>query len=239
MLHNHLFKKCNLFKVNGFQYILPHLIFFDGACPLLKGLSRQAIPPVSCHSPGFAAPVSMPLFALAQMPYIAAMRSANGKFRGISCRFVFISCLYFACQPAPGNQQSGNRPKEEPDAPVAVISPSDTLTGNLDTTLPVAPKQYANVRFKEVTVTKTGTHQYTIRGKGQIFEGQFGWVVEDGHNELLSGFAMTDDGPPAWGNFMFTVEVQKQRPNSTLMLILYETSAKDGSRQYELPMVLE
>jgi len=179
----------------------------------------------------------MALGALAQMPYIAAMRSANGKFRVVSCRFVFISCLFFACQPAPGNKQAGDVPKDVPASPVAVAT--DTLPGALDTTLPVIPKQYANQRFKEVRVTKTGAHQFTISGKGQIFEGQFGWVVEDGHNELLSGFAMTDDGPPAWGNFMFTVEVQKQRPNSTLMLILYETSAKDGSRQYELPMVLE
>ena len=28
------------------------------------------------------------------------------------------------------------------------------------------------------------------------------------------------------------------RPNSTLTLILFETSAEDGSRQYELPLVL-
>jgi hypothetical protein len=96
-----------------------------------------------------------------------------------------------------------------------------------------------NTRFRNVTVAKTGANIYTIEGEGQIFEASFGWVVEDGHNELKSGFEMTDAGAPEWGRFKFTIEVEKQQPNSTLTLILFETSAKDGSRQYELPIVLE
>jgi hypothetical protein len=50
---------------------------------------------------------------------------------------------------------------------------------------------------------------------------------------------MTDAGAPEWGNFNFVIEVAKQRSNSTLHLILYETSAKDGSRQHLLPIKLE
>ena len=103
--------------------------------------------------------------------------------------------------------------------------------------LPVAG--YSNERFKEVTVKKVAENKYMIEGEGQIFEANFGWVVEDGHNELAKGFEMTDAGAPEWGKFKFEVEVEKQRPNSTLMLILFETSAKDGSRQHELPIVLE
>ncbi len=49
---------------------------------------------------------------------------------------------------------------------------------------------------------------------------------------------MTDMGAPEWGNFSFTVDVEKKRPNSTLTLILFESSAKDGSRQFELPILL-
>src|SRR6185436_2034819 len=41
---------------------------------------------------------------------------------------------------------------------------------------PVTEKVYANERFKEVTVSKTGEHTYLITGKGQIFEANFGWV---------------------------------------------------------------
>ncbi len=107
---------------------------------------------------------------------------------------------------------------------------------------PVLPlpgtKIYSNERFKEVRVEKTGEHTFLLQGKGQIFEASFSWVVEDGHRELKKGFEMTDAGAPEWGNFRFTVDVQKERANSTLLLILFESSPKDGSRQYELPVVL-
>jgi hypothetical protein len=62
--------------------------------------------------------------------------------------------------------------------------------------------------------------------------------VEDGHNELKKGFESTDAGAPAWGDFSFTVEAEKERPNSTLHLVLFATSAKDGSRGHELPVYL-
>jgi hypothetical protein len=62
--------------------------------------------------------------------------------------------------------------------------------------------------------------------------------VEDGHDELKKGFQMTDAGAPAWGNFTFNIEVKKKRPNSTLTLILFESSPKDGSRTHELPIPL-
>ncbi len=99
-------------------------------------------------------------------------------------------------------------------------------------------KVYANERFKDVTVEKTGEHVFQVQGKAQIFEASFNWVVEDGHKELKKGHEMTDAGAPEWGNFKFTVDVQKERDNSTLMLILFESSPKDGSRQYELPVLL-
>lgn len=97
---------------------------------------------------------------------------------------------------------------------------------------------FSNERFQEVTVEQIAPHRFTIKGKAQVFEAAFSWVVEDGHNELKKGFEMTDAGAPAWGNFQFTVEVEKERSNSTLMLILFESSPKDGSRQYELPIRL-
>jgi len=103
----------------------------------------------------------------------------------------------------------------------------------------ISPKKtYSNERFKEVTVEKTGQHTFLVKGKGQIFEASFSWVVEDGHEELKTGYTMTDAGAPEWGNFSFTIDAPKKRANSTLHLILFETSAQDGSRQYELPILL-
>jgi hypothetical protein len=134
-------------------------------------------------------------------------------------------------------------------------SGTDTVITKTDTTLvdikmeevrseppppppPPAPKKYSNARFKEVTVERTGDHQFLIKGKAQVFEANISWVVEDGHEELKKGFQMTDAGAPAWGNFTFSIDVQKKQPNSTLTLILFESSAKDGSRQHELPIRL-
>lgn len=97
---------------------------------------------------------------------------------------------------------------------------------------------YSNQRFKNVTVENFAANKYFIKGNGQIFEAAFSWVVEDGHEEIKKGFETTDAGAPEWGRFGFVVEVGKKRPNSTLHLILFETSANDGSRQHQLPLLL-
>ncbi len=102
----------------------------------------------------------------------------------------------------------------------------------------IAAYIFLKERFKEVTVEKTGDHKFRVHGKAQIFEASFSWRVEDGHQELKNGFQTTDSGAPEWGNFSFTVDVEKKRPNSTLHLILFEASPKDGSRQHELPVLL-
>ena len=99
-------------------------------------------------------------------------------------------------------------------------------------------KEYSNERFRKVTVEKVAEHKFRVQGQAQIFEASFNWVVEDGHNQLKSGFSMTDAGAPEWGKFDFTIDVVKKDKYSTLNLILFEVSAKDGSHQYELPIPL-
>lgn len=99
-------------------------------------------------------------------------------------------------------------------------------------------KSYSNKRFKNVIAESIGSDSFLIQGKGQIFEASFNWVVEDGHEELQKGFSMTAAGAPEWGTFKFIVHAPKKKSNSTRTLILYESSAKDGSRQHELPIVL-
>lgn len=99
-------------------------------------------------------------------------------------------------------------------------------------------KEFSNERFRQVTIEKVEATKFRVQGQAQIFEANFNWIVEDGHNELKKGFAMTDAGAPAWGKFDFIVDVEKAEPYSTLHLILFEVSAKDGSRNYELPIPL-
>lgn len=128
----------------------------------------------------------------------------------------------------------------ETDAPVGETVVVERVKVRDSTRAPqdIAPpdRVFANERFKEVRVQRTSGSEFLVQGKAQVFEASFSWVVEDGHEQLNEGHAMTDAGAPEWGNFQFTVNVVKARPNSTLTLILFEYSAKDGSRQFELPI---
>src|ERR1044071_649315 len=96
---------------------------------------------------------------------------------------------------------------------------------------------HENKRFRDVKVQQLTNDSFLITGQGQIFEASFNWIIEDGHNELQQGYVMTDAGAPEWGNFSFKVHAPKKDANSTLHLVIFETSAKDGSRQYELPLL--
>lgn len=115
-----------------------------------------------------------------------------------------------------------------------ILITSDTISTTKTTPDIVTPKKYSNKRFREVTIEKVNINTFRVKGEGQIFEANFSWVVEDGHNELKNGFEMTDAGAPEWGKFDFTFEISKHDENTTLTLILFEISAKDGSRQHEL-----
>ena len=142
---------------------------------------------------------------------------------------IFISCN--------ANEKSGTVTKNDTLITTVVTKAVEqTPTSKKDTILQL--KTYGNKRFKNVIVERIGKDSFLVRGQGQIFEANFNWVLEDGHDELQKGFQMTDAGAPEWGKFKFIIQAQKKRKNSTLTLILFETSAKDGSRQYELPIVL-
>lgn len=140
--------------------------------------------------------------------------------------YFFIALLSVACNSA----KQENKKNANPD--------TTQTTSDQPNVPPPALKTHSNERFRYVTVQRTGDYTFLVQGKAQVFEANFGWVVEDGHNELKNGFQMTDAGAPEWGNFSFSIDVKKDRPNSTLILILFESSPKDGSRQHELPIEL-
>ena len=126
------------------------------------------------------------------------------------------------------------------------ITPEETETTEAPEVKPpdIAPSEkavaqkYSNERFRDVTVTADPNGDYIIEGKAQVFEASFSWTIEDGHNQLAEGHEMTDAGAPEFGNFSFKVKLGEVDPNSVPHLILYESSPKDGSRQYELPIPL-
>jgi hypothetical protein len=148
-------------------------------------------------------------------------------------KYIFMLLLFglIACNSAESPSETDQIDTTNTDLPMTDI---DSIEEN-----GIPSEIYANERFREVTVEKQGENSYTIRGQAQVFEANINWVVEDGHEELLSGFQTTSAGAPEWGNFEFTVEVKKVRENSTLNLILFEENAEDGGRRYELPVILQ
>lgn len=143
--------------------------------------------------------------------------------------YILFALVLFACSENAAETKTSEEPKPSATKPEDSIPEKETDQ---------ISQIYSNARFKDVTVEKIGDDTFLIKGKGQIFEANFNWVVEDGHDELKKGFEMTDAGASEWGNFSFTLNVAKKRPNSTLHLILFESSAKVGSRQHELPILL-
>lgn len=77
------------------------------------------------------------------------------------------------------------------------------------------------------------TNQVVVRGLARIFEASFLYELEDGHFILAEGIATTSAGAPEWGEFEIVIDFDFVSNNSAT-LILYEASAKDGSRQHEL-----
>lgn len=137
--------------------------------------------------------------------------------------FIFVLALVVGCR---------NRTAEPQ------YNPEDSVVVDDDQHIPDTVDVFSNDRFRNVAVERVGDSTFEISGKAQVFEAAYSWVVEDGHHELKKGHGMTDAGAPAWGNFTFQVTAAKPDSNSVLHLILFESSAKDGSRQNELPIVL-
>lgn len=79
---------------------------------------------------------------------------------------------------------------------------------------------------------------FTVEGEARVFEAAFSWVLEDGHNLLAEGHEMTDAGAPAWGRFKFDVSFE-HATQPHMMLILYVSSAKDGSAEHQLVIPLK
>jgi hypothetical protein len=136
--------------------------------------------------------------------------------------FVFLSC------------NDGTKPVPyTPEQPVAdTIVITDTVIKH-DTVYIAQPsaKVYNSSRFKNVTVEQVAENRILIKGQARVFEAAFNWAIEDDHNILQKGFETTDAGAPQWGSFAFVLTVNKSISSHPLRLILFEASAKDGSRQ--------
>ncbi|MCG5102146.1 Gmad2 immunoglobulin-like domain-containing protein [Oceanobacillus alkalisoli] len=76
-------------------------------------------------------------------------------------------------------------------------------------------------------------NEFIVRGEARVFEANVSYEFEDGHNILAKGFVTASQGAPEWGEFEITISFDEVA-NDTGLIVLYEESAKDGSRQNEL-----
>lgn len=83
-------------------------------------------------------------------------------------------------------------------------------------------------------------NEFTVRGEARVFEAHVMYEFEDGHNILDEGFVMASQGAPDWGEFEFTISFDEVF-FETGTVIIYEESAKDGSRinQLYIPVTVE
>lgn len=125
---------------------------------------------------------------------------------------------------------------------------NDTASVKIDSNNPVfdphphshdTVELYHNETFKDVLVKKTGETIYQVSGKARVFEAVYHYLVKDGNEIVADGHGTTDAGAPEFGNFNFSVDVKKKTATEALYLVLFEVSAKDGSRTHELPIPLE
>lgn len=97
-----------------------------------------------------------------------------------------------------------------------------------------------NQAFRDITVSGAQGN-YVITGDARVFEATIQYEVEDGHFIFSKGFVTASEGAPGWGIFTININISKEKlpKNGSLSLILFEESAKDGSRMNELIVPLE
>jgi hypothetical protein len=85
--------------------------------------------------------------------------------------------------------------------------------------------------FRDITVTGENGN-YVVKGEARVFEGNFMYSVEDGHNIHIEPTPFqVDEGAPSWSTFELSIEIpEEDLPQfGTLTLTLFEESSKDGS----------
>lgn len=140
---------------------------------------------------------------------------------------ILFAFLIFSCQ---------TQTKEKEESQIVTESDTTLISTEHDQT---ELKMHSNEAFKNVSVQSLPDNKFQVKGQARVFEATINWSVEDGHYILADGFATADMGAPEWGNFEFEFSAKKAEANSTMVLILYEASAKDGSQMHTLPIKLE
>ncbi len=104
----------------------------------------------------------------------------------------------------------------------------------------IAERPLENAAFRNLAATGSKGH-YVVTGEARVFEAVMSYAVSDGHDYLVEEFHLLDEGAPEWSPFTLDIYIpEEQLPvNGTLMVEVFEHSAKDGSVVNLLSLVLE
>lgn len=94
--------------------------------------------------------------------------------------------------------------------------------------------------FRKIEV-KGEKGRYTVTGEVRSENGEFFYVIEDGHNEFISEKKLkTKNTFPDWSPLKININIHKENfPESgTIILYLYERN-QDGKMKNALPITLE
>jgi len=116
--------------------------------------------------------------------------------------------------------------------PIAAKEPEDYLWID-EKKSPEVVLQNAAFRIYEPAPNSDVKDRIVVRGLARVWEGTILYEFEDGHYILDEGFTTATEGAPGWGEFEITIELD-DAANYSGRVILYEESAKDGSRINEL-----
>ncbi len=72
-----------------------------------------------------------------------------------------------------------------------------------------------------------------VKGLARVWEATVQYEFEDGHFILNKGFTTATKGAPEWGDFEIAIDLENAVGGSA-RVVLFEASAKDGSRLHEL-----
>ncbi|MCF8000670.1 MAG: LysM peptidoglycan-binding domain-containing protein [Halanaerobiales bacterium] len=99
--------------------------------------------------------------------------------------------------------------------------------------IPSIIKSNHNVKVMKFNKINNGVY---VSGVARVFEATVNYVLETEYGKVLKkGFTTAAIGAPHWGKFEFEV---CRIPNEAYYIVIFTTSAKDGSKQNEIKLQL-
>lgn len=133
--------------------------------------------------------------------------------------------------PVPENNNDSSDSEENTDE-ASDSEETDEEPNNLENEPEILLENEAFRVFEPAPDSEVG-NEFVVRGQARTFEGNVQYEFEDGHNILAEGFTTASAGAPEWGDFEITIRFEGVA-NESGTVILFEQSAKDGSRIHEL-----